>query len=97
MINNMIIHPGILLILFGILIPLLGDKFKKIITFIIPALCFILVLQLPHGMYLNYEYMSYNLTFMRVDDLSKIFSLVFELYLLFIPVELKVKFPESDS
>ena len=83
MMNNMIMHPGILLILCGVIIPLLGDNLKKFITFIVPAICFIIILQLPHGMYLNYEYMSYNLIFLRVDELSKIFALVFIIMIIF--------------
>ena len=66
MITNLLLHPGIILIIFGLFIPQI--KNRKIIP-IIPILALISLLSFQDGMQTIIHYHSYELIFMNIDTL----------------------------
>ena len=78
MMNNLLLHPGIILIIFGLFIPQIRNR--KIIS-IIPILALISLLSFQDGMQIIINYHSYELIFMNIDRLSRLFSLIFVLIL----------------
>lgn len=83
MMNNLLLHPGIILIIFGLFIPRIRNR--KIIS-IIPILALISLLSFQDGMQIIVNYHSYELIFMNIDRLSRLFSLIFVLILFAISI-----------
>ncbi|MEK7823174.1 MAG: proton-conducting transporter membrane subunit, partial [Nitrospirota bacterium] len=73
------IHPGLLLILGALLIPLIKGKAKKICMVALPAAALIDCVLMSPGAYGVVHFLNYNLVFGRVDRLSLIFSYVFSI------------------
>ena len=80
MINSIFIHPGFLLIIFGILLTLIKNKY---ITIIIPLISFFILTLMPDGMQNTISYHTNELIFLNIDKLSKLFSYIFLLILFF--------------
>ena len=81
--NNLLLHPGIILIIFGLFIPRIRNR--KIIS-IIPILALISLLSFQDGMQIIVNYHSYELIFMNIDRLSRLFTLIFILILFAISI-----------
>ncbi len=77
MINNLMIPPAFVLILGAILIPFLRGKAKSVFMLAIPAAAFLILLNLPQGMFWTTKFWGYDLVLGRVDKLSLVFSYVF--------------------
>ena len=75
--SEMFIHPSILFILGGLVIPLLRGRGKQAYMVIVAILAFLAVLIMPHGTYGVYEFLEWQLTFGNVDKLSKVFAYIF--------------------
>ncbi|UCG77619.1 MAG: Na(+)/H(+) antiporter subunit D [Nitrospirota bacterium] len=73
------IHPGWLLIAGALLLPLIGGKARNWFVIFLPAAALYIISQLQPGMSLQYHFFGYELTFLRVDRLSKIFGYIFTL------------------
>ncbi|MDX1764081.1 MAG: Na(+)/H(+) antiporter subunit D [bacterium] len=71
--------PAWLLILGGLLVPLLPGKFRNWFVIALPALAFWVIAQLEPGMSWQMPFFGFDLTFLRVDRLSKIFGYIFTL------------------
>ncbi|MCX8026257.1 MAG: Na(+)/H(+) antiporter subunit D [Thermodesulfovibrionales bacterium] len=73
------IHPGLLLIFGAALIPFLKEQVKKVYLLALLGVAFCICALLPQGVYGCFSILGYNLTFLRVDKLSLLFSYVFTL------------------
>ena len=73
------IHPGLILFLGAILLPVIPERYKKGWLLLIPLLVFLRVLGLEHGVYGTISFLDINLTFGRVDRLSQVFGYIMSL------------------
>ncbi|MBI5598161.1 MAG: Na(+)/H(+) antiporter subunit D [Deltaproteobacteria bacterium] len=71
------IHPGAILILGSILIPVLPGKAKKGYLLLLPALAFLSVLLTHEGTYWTYHFLGQAIVFGRADRLAIVFAYVF--------------------
>lgn len=73
-----ILPPYIYYFAGALLLPVMpGRLLKRLVTLIVPVIAFIALLYLPDGSYDTIRFLNYNLTLMRVDKLSLVFSYVF--------------------
>jgi len=73
------LHPGILLIIGALLIPILKGRVKQAYMVALPLAALIDCILMTPGNYGNVNFMCYNITFGRVDKLSLLFSYVFSI------------------
>jgi len=73
------VHPGLLLILGGCLLPLLKGRVKRAAMLILPAAALIDCLLMKPGTHGVTSFLGQDLVFGRVDRLSLVFSYVFSL------------------
>src|SRR5216683_742193 len=73
------VHPGLLLILGGCLVPFLKSRVKRTAMLMLPAAALIDCLLMKPGTYGEMSFLGQNLVFGRVDRLSLVFSCVFSL------------------
>lgn len=73
------LHPGWILIIGSIIVPLVRGRAKNWVVILLPMAAFYIISQLPEGMSLQFHYFGYDLTFLRVDRLSRIFGYIFTL------------------
>jgi multicomponent Na+:H+ antiporter subunit D len=71
--------PAVILILGALLVPVFKGSLKKAYLLMLPALAFWDLLQMPAGSYWVVDFLSYDLIFGRVDELSMAFGYVFVL------------------
>ncbi|HIL38240.1 MAG: Na(+)/H(+) antiporter subunit D [bacterium] len=71
------IHPGLVLILGGCLLPLLKGPLKRVAMVCLPGVALALCLTMSKGSYGEVQFLGETLVFGRVDQLSLIFSYVF--------------------
>ena len=72
--NIQFLHPSVFYILGGLLIPLLKGSVKQGDMLFVSLLAFFAVVNLPYGTFGAYEFLSWKLTFLEVDKLSKVFA-----------------------
>ena len=75
--NIQFMHPSAYYIIGGLLIPLFKGRFKQGYMLLLSILAFFAVVNMPHGVYGVYEFLSWELTFGNVDKLSKVFAYIF--------------------
>ena len=68
------LHPGIVLIVGALLIPLVKGKAKQVYMVALPAAALIDCISMSPGTYGVVHFLNYDLVFGRVDRLSLIFS-----------------------
>lgn len=73
------VPPAALLILGALLVPFFRGKAKSYYVILLPAAAFFLVFQLEPGSSWHTHFFGFNLTFLRVDKLSKVFGYIFTL------------------
>jgi multicomponent Na+:H+ antiporter subunit D len=71
--------PAALLILGALLVPLFTGKAKSYYVIALPAAAFLVVYQLAPGSSWHTHFFGFDLTFLRVDRLSKVFGYIFTL------------------
>jgi multicomponent Na+:H+ antiporter subunit D len=71
------IHPAMILIIGALFVPIIRGRFKSAYMLILPLLAFIALLRMPEGKYWIVDFMSYQLIFARVDNLSMAFGYIF--------------------
>ncbi|MEM7620283.1 MAG: Na(+)/H(+) antiporter subunit D [Pseudomonadota bacterium] len=71
--------PGLMLILAGLLLPFLHGTSRSIALLFFPALTLALIWFLPDDALLQLPFLQYELTLLQVDNLSRLFALVFAL------------------
>ena len=72
-------HPGILLICGALLVPFFRGQAKSWFVIALPAAAFYLISSLEPSTSWQVHFFGYDLTFLRVDRLSKIFGYIFTL------------------
>ncbi len=77
MINDVIIPPGFILIIAGLLLPLLKGQLRNIVLLAAPILASWLVWALPDGESVTAEYLDYDLVLVKTDALARLFATVF--------------------
>ncbi len=70
-------HPAIILILGALLVPFFKGNAKNWYVILLPATAFYLITQLEAGTYWQFHFFGFDLTFLRVDKLSKVFGYIF--------------------
>ena len=75
--NSQFLHPSVFYILGGLLIPFLKGRVKQGYMLFVSLLAFFTVVNLPYGTFGAYEFLSWELTFLEVDKLSKVFAYIF--------------------
>lgn len=71
--------PAAILIIGALLVPFFKGKAKNWFVILLPALAFYLVSQLEVGSSWHFHFFGFDLTFLRVDKLSKVFGYIFTL------------------
>ncbi len=69
--------PGMVLILGALLVPLLSGRARQAYMLLLPVLGFVQVLLLPADFVSSVRMFGYELTLVRVDQLSRVFAYVF--------------------
>lgn len=77
MISDIILPPGLLLILVGLLLPCLKGHARSLVMIVVPLLALFLVWQMPNGDLLTTSYLGFELVIVRADELSRLFATVF--------------------
>ena len=71
------LHPAIVLIVGALLIPFIKGSAKNCYVIALPAAAFYIITQLEPGYSWQIHFFGFDLTFLRVDRLSKIFGYIF--------------------
>ena len=72
------VHPALIFILGALLLPVApGRRAKQVLLLLIPLAALADLLIMPQGTYWSYKFLSYQLTFARVDKLSLCFGYAF--------------------
>ncbi|KPK25830.1 MAG: hypothetical protein AMK69_13355, partial [Nitrospira bacterium SG8_3] len=69
--------PALILILGALLVPFFRGKSKNWYVILLPAAAFYLITQLEAGSSWQIHFFGFDLTFLRVDKLSKVFGYIF--------------------
>ncbi|MFZ5758674.1 MAG: Na(+)/H(+) antiporter subunit D [Thermodesulfobacteriota bacterium] len=77
--NNFWMHPSLILILGGLLVPCLRGAARKAYLLIVPTVTFLTVLFMDKGVYGVVQFLDWHLTFARVDALSQVFAYIMSL------------------
>jgi multicomponent Na+:H+ antiporter subunit D len=70
-------HPGLLLILSGLLIPFLQGTKRTLLILLVPCLALASVWSMSFGSSCSIQYLGYELTLINLDALSRLFITVF--------------------
>jgi len=71
--------PAALFIIAALLVPLFRGRARSWLVILIPACAFLLIASLTPGSSWKVPFLGYELTFLRVDKLSKVFGYIFTL------------------
>ncbi|HIF95846.1 MAG TPA: Na(+)/H(+) antiporter subunit D [Myxococcales bacterium] len=71
------VPPGMILILGALAVPVLGGWVRKVYMLALPVLGFLQVVLLPADFLWTVQMFGYELTLVRVDELSRVFAYVF--------------------
>ena len=74
-----ILPPALILIIGAIFIPFLKGRVKSAYMLLLPVIAFIAVATVPEGNHWTVGFLDYDLTFGRVDRLSKLFGYIFSI------------------
>jgi len=77
MINDVVIPPALVMLTGAFLLPFLSKKIRSAAFMFITLGTLFLVWTLPEGSTLTAQVMNYNLVLVKVDDLSRIFGIIF--------------------
>ena len=77
--NELVIHPGLLLIAGALLLPLVSGGMRSLLQLALPLLALSLVWQVPDGAVWQLHYLDYTLTPLQGDNLSRLFATIFSL------------------
>ncbi len=73
------VHPALILILGGALLPLVPERFRKAYLILIPVLTFLRTAALAQGTFAEVEFLEWQLVFGLVDRLSTVFGYIMSL------------------
>lgn len=76
MIGNLI-HPGLLLVVGGLILPLLPRPGRSVLALLLPLAALFSIWSIPDGSHLAFTFLDYQLQPFQVDKLSRLFITVF--------------------
>lgn len=79
--TNILLHPAFILILGGLLQVALPAQLRKVFLLALPVLAATVLLTIEPGQYGQLQIFNYDLTLLRLDNLSFIFALIFHIAL----------------
>ena len=79
--TSALLHPALILILGGLLQTALPAQLRRIFLLALPVLAAFSLLSIEPGQYGNVQLFNYELTLLRLDNLSFIFALIFHIAL----------------
>ena len=79
MMIDILLPPGLILILIGLLLPLLKDTWRSLALVLGPLVVLASVWSMPNGNVVELSYLGYELVLVRADELSRLFATVFSL------------------
>jgi len=74
-------HPALILIFGGLLLPVVPTQLRRLLLLLVPLAGALALLNIGTGEYGNWQLFHYQLTLLRLDDLSFIFALIFHIAL----------------
>src|SRR6266498_1951722 len=74
--SDLWLHPAVILLLGGALLPLVPARFKLPYLVLVPALLFARTIALSKGVFGQVTFLDFTLTFGRVDALSLVFGYI---------------------
>lgn len=74
-----LLHPGLLLILSGLIIPFLRETKRTVFVLLVPCLAFVSIWNIEFGRHCSFQYLGFELTLINLDALSRLFITVFSL------------------
>ncbi|MEW6289432.1 MAG: Na(+)/H(+) antiporter subunit D [Thermodesulfobacteriota bacterium] len=77
--NNFWLHPALILIIGGLILPLMKGPIRKPYLLLVPVLTFLSVLAMNKGVHGVVQFIDWQLIFGRVDNLSQIFGYIMSL------------------
>lgn len=77
MMTSLLIPPGLVLIFGGMLIVFLNGMMRSIALLALPVVTLFLIWQLPDGSHLTAPFLTYELSLLKADALSRLFATVF--------------------
>ena len=77
MLNETIIHPGLVLILGAAILPLLKGQLRNIVLLALPLIVLTLIWSIPHDAVLHASYLDYELTLLRFHPATPVFASIF--------------------
>ena len=74
---SLLIPPGLVLIIGGLLLPLLRGSLRSIVVIALPLVTLALVWNVPDGAVLQVSFLGYDLILVKADKLSRLFAIIF--------------------
>ena len=74
---SLVIPPGLVLILGGLLLPFLSVRLRQATLLVLPLATLYLVWQVPDGLALKAQFLGYTLELVKGDALSRLFATIF--------------------
>ncbi len=71
------LHPGLLLLATGLLLPLLRGTLRQVATVVLPSVALVVLWMLPEGRLWQLPWLDYTLAPLVVDKLSRLFATIF--------------------
>lgn len=72
-----LLHPGLVLVLAGLLCPLLAQPVRVLLALLAPLATLLVIWLIPDGQHLALPFMGHDLQLLQVDSLGRLFSMVF--------------------
>lgn len=79
--TSLLMHPALILIFGGLLLAIAPIQIRKLLLLLVPIAGALSLLNIGTGEYGNWQLFHYQLTLLRLDDLSFIFALIFHIAL----------------
>ena len=73
------IHPAAILLAGGLVLPFLQGRMRKVFLLLVPLAAFGVVVSLPEGIHGSVRLLDWEISFGRVDALSRIFAFIMAL------------------
>ena len=74
---SLLIPPGLVLIIGGLLLPFVRGGFRSSVVIVLPLVTLALVWNVPDGTVLQAPFLGYDLILVKGDKLSRLFATVF--------------------
>lgn len=76
---DLIFPPALIMLIGALLLPLLPGNYRSFISLLIPLLSLYIIWMMPSGNHLTLDLMDYHLYPCKIDQLSRIFGIIFAL------------------